>query len=171
MNDLLILTDFSFYQDHCAIYILITGSYTPFLRIALRGFPTESFCILVFQWTCCICGILVEAFYNTWEHKPKFTLAMYLGMGWTAILCLPQFMEVLPKEAIQLILMGGVGYTSGVPFFIRNNNLDHSIWHCFVLAGSIFHWFAVYQYVAPMQSCTDIEMADMNNMECLNNSN
>ena len=154
----------SIIPDHCAIYILITGSYTPFLRIALEDSPLLSFYLLIFQWVCCICGIFVEAFYNSWIHKPKFSLAMYLGMGWACLVCMPQFLEKLPKEAIQLLVLGGVGYTSGVPFFVRNNNLDHSIWHCFVLAGSIFHWFAVYSYVAPIRSCAD--MVD-ESMECL----
>ena len=136
--------------DHCAIYILITGSYTPFLRIALHDKPFGSFYLLIFLYLCCIGGVMVEAFYNTWVHKPKFSLAMYLGMGWSCMICYSDMMEVLPKEATNLILMGGIGYTSGVPFFVRNNNLDHSIWHCFVLAGSIFHWFCIYFYIAPM---------------------
>jgi len=153
--------------DHCAIYILITGSYTPFLRIALENDPTASFYLLLFQWVCCVCGVFVEAFYNTWIHKPKFSLAMYLGMGWSCMICMPQFMEVLPTDAIKLLVLGGVGYTSGVPFFVRNNNLDHSIWHCFVLAGSIFHWFAVYLYVAPMTPCMDVQDDDNMNMACV----
>ena len=56
--------------------------------------------------------------------------------------------EVLPNSALALIVAGGLAYTGGVPFFVRNNNLDHSLWHLFVLAGSIFHWLAVYWYVA-----------------------
>ncbi len=153
-------------SDHCAIYILITGSYTPFLMIALQDSPALSFYLLAFQWCCCTGGIFVEAFYNNWVHKPKFTLAMYLGMGWACMICMPQFIEVLPKEAIKLLILGGVAYTSGVPFFVRNNNLDHSIWHCFVLAGSIFHWVAVYQHVAPMGRCRGGELID-ENMQCL----
>ncbi len=136
--------------DHCAIYILITGSYTPFLRIALEDKPLGSTYLLIFLYLCCAGGVFVEAFYNTWVHKPKFSLTMYLGMGWSCLICMPDLMEVLPREATNLIILGGVGYTSGVPFFVRNNNLDHSIWHCFVLAGSIFHWFCVYLYVAEM---------------------
>lgn len=136
--------------DHCAIYILITGSYTPFLRIALHDKPLGSFYLLIFLYFCCAGGVIVEAFYNSWIHKSKFSLAMYLGMGWSCMICMPQMMEVLPKEAINLVMLGGIGYTSGVPFFIRNNNLDHSIWHCFVLAGSIFHWVCVYVYVTRM---------------------
>lgn len=136
--------------DHCAIYILITGSYTPFLRIALINDTIASRYLLAFQWLCCLGGIFVEIFQNSWQHKGKFTLAMYLGMGWSCALCFPTFIEVLPKQAVQLIVLGGVAYTGGVPFFVRNNNLDHSIWHCFVMAGSLLHWLAVYIYVTPL---------------------
>mmetsp|Transcript_29380 Transcript_29380/g.44838 ORF Transcript_29380/g.44838 Transcript_29380/m.44838 type:complete len:626 (-) Transcript_29380:192-2069(-) len=136
--------------DHCAIYILITGSYTPFLRIALEDKPLGSFYLLIFLYLCCAGGVIVEAFYNTWIYKPKFSLAMYLGMGWSCLICMPDMMKVLPQEAINLIILGGVGYTAGVPFFVRNNNLDHSIWHCFVLSGSMCHWFCIYLYVVDM---------------------
>ena len=136
--------------DHCAIYILITGSYTPFLRIALHDKPLGSYYLLIFLYLCCFGGVMVEAFYNTWVHKPKFSLAMYLGMGWSCMICMPDMMAILPKEAINLILLGGLGYTAGVPFFVRNNNLDHSIWHCFVLAGSVMHWLCIYVYVVPI---------------------
>ena len=77
-----------------------------------------------------------------------FSLSMYLGMGWAAVVCLPHMRERLPSGCINLLVSGGVGYTAGVPFFIRNNNLDHAIWHLFVLSGSIFHWLAVYLFVA-----------------------
>lgn len=136
--------------DHCAIYILITGSYTPFLRIVLHDKPLGSFYLLIFIYACCFGGLFVEAFYNTWVHKPKFSLAMYLGMGWSCMICLSDMIAVLPMEAINLIILGGIGYTAGVPFFVRNNNLDHSIWHCFVMAGSICHWFCIYLYVTPL---------------------
>jgi hemolysin III len=75
---------------------------------------------------------------------------MYLGMGWAALLCLPQMKERLPIGCIQLIVLGGVAYTAGVPFFVRDNNLDHAIWHLFVLSGSVLHWLAVFIYVAPI---------------------
>lgn len=63
------------------------------------------------------------------------------------MVCAPDLLSVLPSEAMVLLILGGVGYTAGVPFFVRDNNLDHSIWHCFVLAGSVFHWFGVFSYV------------------------
>mmetsp|Transcript_8828 Transcript_8828/g.15347 ORF Transcript_8828/g.15347 Transcript_8828/m.15347 type:complete len:90 (-) Transcript_8828:264-533(-) len=85
-----------------------------------------------------------------WKHKPKFSLAMYLGMGWSCLICMNDLVSSLPMEALYYLVAGGVAYTSGVPFFVRNNNLDHSIWHCFVLAGSIFHWLCVYLYVVKL---------------------
>ena len=75
-------------------------------------------------------------------------------MGWVALVCLPEFKARLNQEDINLIVLGGVGYTAGIPFFVRNNNLDHVIWHLFVLSGSVFHWLAVFLYVAPYTSPT-----------------
>ena len=135
--------------DKCAIYILIAGSYTPFLQILLGDKPIWSIGLLGFIWVCCVLGIMVEAFYPTWKYRPMFSLGMYLGMGWAALICLPEMKSRLPLGCINYLILGGVGYTAGVPFFVRNNNLDHAIWHLFVMSGSIFHWVAVYMYVAP----------------------
>ena len=135
--------------DKCAIYVLIAGSYTPFLQILLGDQPIWSIGLLGFIWFCGLTGIAVEAFCPTWQYRPWFSLAMYLGMGWAALACLPALKDRLTKGCINLVILGGVGYTSGVPFFVRNNNLDHAIWHLFVLSGSILHWLAVYIYVAP----------------------
>ena len=74
---------------------------------------------------------------------------MYIGMGWAALVCLPHMKERMPQAAVNYLILGGVGYTAGIPFFIRNNFLDHAIWHLFVMVGSICHWLAVYLYVAP----------------------
>ena len=128
----------------CAIYILIAGSYTPFLLIIQ---PAYCDTLLSFIWICSLSGIAVEATAPLWKHKPKFSLAMYLGMGWSCLVCMQDLISALPKEAIYCLVAGGVAYTAGVPFFVRNSNLDHSIWNCFVLAGSIFHWLCVYLYV------------------------
>ncbi|KAL7526954.1 hypothetical protein ACHAXR_002733 [Thalassiosira sp. AJA248-18] len=133
--------------DMCAIYILIAGSYTPFLSIALHHKPMWSGSMLSFIWICGLSGIGVEALLPVWKHKPKFSLAMYLGMGWSCLMCMADLVAILPTRALYCLVAGGVAYTSGVPFFVRNNNLDHSIWHCFVMAGSIFHWLCVYLYV------------------------
>jgi hemolysin III len=133
--------------DKCAIYILIAGSYTPYLAIGLGNKPIWSVYLLIFIWLCCFFGICVEAFFQTWKRKGQFSLAMYLGMGWACLVCIPDLIVAIPKEAFTLLVMGGVGYTAGVPFFVRNTNLDHSIWHMFVLMASMFHWLGVYSYV------------------------
>lgn len=134
--------------DKCAIYILIAGSYTPFLQIIVRDQPLWSTGLLALIWFCCALGISVEAFCPDWKHRTSFSLVMYLGMGWSAIMCLPDMVERLPRDCLHLMVLGGVSYTVGVPFFIRNYHLDHALWHVFVLVGSIFHWFGVYWYVA-----------------------
>ena len=135
-------------MDKCAIYILIAGSYTPFMQILLSDQPIYSFGLLGFIWTCCLLGMTVEALYPSWKHKTMFSLSMYLGMGWSCVVCLPEMMSRVNDQCVYLILLGGIAYTSGVPFFVRNNNLDHAIWHLFVMSGSILHWVAVYFYVA-----------------------
>ena len=136
--------------DKCAIYILIAGSYTPYLRIALGGQPRWSVWLLAFIWGCCLCGVSVEALFPTWKNKGTFSLSMFVGMGWACVVAVPDLLDVLPQGAINLLMLGGVAYTSGIPFFIRNVNLDHSIWHCFVLAGSVMHWLGVYLYCVPL---------------------
>ncbi|GKY97079.1 hypothetical protein MPSEU_000666400 [Mayamaea pseudoterrestris] len=133
--------------DKCAIYVLISGSYTPFLQIVLWNDPLYSVYLLTFIWVCCFLGIFVEAFFPTYHYKRFFSLAMYLGMGWSALVCLPEVARKLPEGCTNFMVLGGVGYTAGVPFFVRNHNLDHAIWHLFVLAGSLCHWCGIYFYV------------------------
>jgi hemolysin III len=134
--------------DHCAIYLLIAGSYTAFIGICLTDDTAWSLYLLAFIWVCSLLGVYVEAFYLTWQHKGTFSLCMYLGLGWACMVCLPNLIEAMPRKSLIMLVMGGVGYTGGVPFFVRNNNLDHSIWHMFVLAASICHWIGVYTLIS-----------------------
>ena len=80
-------------------------------------------------------------------------------LKWSCVLALPQMAVRGHTACVYMILLGGVGYTAGVPFYVRNNNLDHAIWHLFVMAGSIVHWLAVYMYVSgtPLQYEESIE--------------
>jgi hemolysin III len=137
--------------DKSAIYILIAGTYTPFLQIVLANDPLFSTYLLAFLWICCVLGIWVEAFQTEWKYRSHFSLLMYLSMGWSALTFLPTVITRLPPRPLIYLVLGGVSYTAGVPFFVRNNNLDHAIWHVFVLAGSIFHWWVIYRYVAPAE--------------------
>lgn len=133
--------------DKCSIYILIAGSYTPFLQIVLGDDVRWCVYLLAFLWLCAISGMYIEASCPTWRYKSTFSLCMYVGMGWSVVICMPALTAIISQGAVNLIVLGGVGYTTAIPFFIRNNNFDHSIWHLFVLSGSIFHWCAIYFYV------------------------
>lgn len=98
--------------DKCAIYILIAGSYTPFLVIvaAVNHFQL-AVGMLSFIWIACFSGIYVEFKHPTWKHKAIFSLTMYLGMGWTAIVSPQDVIDMVPKGAVNLIFLGGVTYT------------------------------------------------------------
>eukprot|EP00804_Cyclotella_cryptica_P003800 CCRYP_008942-RE/>CCRYP_008942-RE protein AED:0.36 eAED:0.36 QI:119/1/1/1/0/0/3/534/615 len=133
--------------DRCAIYVLIAGSYSPFLMIALQHNEVWSMHLLLFIWACAFGGMFVEATMWHWKHKPKFSLSLYLFMGWSCLICFPDLVNVLSSNALGLLVAGGVSYTAGIPFFVRNSHLDHAIWHLFVLVGSICHWLCVYLHV------------------------
>ena len=145
--------------DKCAIYILIAGTYTPFLTIVLGHEPIWSYGLLGFIWACCVFGIGVDATFPVWRYRNVFSLAMYVGMGWCCCICLPEVASLLPDNAIRLMILGGVAYTTGIPFYLRSNNLDHAIWHLFVLAGSVFHWLGIYLYVATWDESNPEEIA------------
>ena len=83
--------------------------------------------------------------------KAHIGLALFLGMGWTAGLCLGDLRAALPEGAVDWLLGGGVIYTLGVPLFLRDRELDHALWHVFVLAGAAAHWWCIYAYVMPME--------------------
>jgi hemolysin III len=84
--------------------------------------PLWSEGLLAFLWTLCCMGVGVEFLFPTWQYKGKFSLAMYLGMGWSALVCLPEVARSVNQQAINLMALGGVAYTAGVPFFVRNNS-------------------------------------------------
>ena len=101
-------------------------------------------------WACTAAGITIEAFYKDRWWKSRVSLCLYLGMGWFVVGKISLILETFPKNAVYLLLAGGLGYTGGVPFFVRNRGLDHMIWHLWVIAGSLFHWVCVYVYVLDM---------------------
>jgi hemolysin III len=100
--------------DRCAIYVLIAGSYSPFLMIALQHNEVWSMHLLLFIWACAFGGMFVEATMWHWKHKPKFSLSLYLFMGWSCLICFPDLVSVLPSNALGLLVAGGVAYTAGM---------------------------------------------------------
>mmetsp|Transcript_13874 Transcript_13874/g.41232 ORF Transcript_13874/g.41232 Transcript_13874/m.41232 type:complete len:472 (-) Transcript_13874:187-1602(-) len=137
--------------DHCAIYVLIAGSYTPFLAILL---PNNAFYtgMLAFLWGVALFGFVFSAGYEG-AYKVPVELTLYLGMGWAACLCLEDMTHGMGEQGVALLLAGGVAYTVGVPFFVKDGRTlgmpDHTIWHIFVLLGSLLHFICIYNFVVP----------------------
>jgi hemolysin III len=132
--------------DHAAIYLLIAGTYTPYLSILFPENMLWSTWLLAFLWVCCVLGIVVEAFYHG-EHKSKISLGLYLGMGWAVLVCFSDLVAICSRAELISLFVGGLCYTGGVHYFIQDGAYDHMIWHVFVLAGSMVHWAGVYFYL------------------------
>ncbi|MEQ1764428.1 MAG: hemolysin III family protein [Pyrinomonadaceae bacterium] len=132
--------------DHCCIYLLIAGSYTPFGIILLSGTLGQGLLVLI--WTIAVVGIVAKLLM---KHRfPAVSVVSYVVMGWLGVFAVQPMLETLGTEAVLLAVAGGLSYTLGVVFFawqrIRHH---HAIFHVFVLAGSILHYAAVVLYVVP----------------------
>jgi len=134
--------------DHSAIYVLIAGTYTPFLLVNLHGYIGWSLFVMV--WLIAIMGIILEVYRK--DRFKKLSIALYLALGWLVILAIKPMLEAVDSKGLMLLLMGGLFYTLGVIFYIRKKMLyHHAIWHLFVLAGSIMHYFSVLFFVIPTE--------------------
>jgi len=132
--------------DHAAIYLLIAGTYTPFLLVSLRGIWGWSLFGVI--WSIALIGIVLE-FVDS-KRFQKLSLWLYLGMGWIALIAINPMLEHVETGGLILLLLGGLSYSLGVIFFVRDHlAYNHAIWHLFVLAGSAFHFFSVLFYVIP----------------------
>ncbi len=128
-------------MDHIAIYYLIAGSYTPFLLVAMRS-PT-AWVIFGIIWTLAITGTILKLCLKTNGAK-LWSVGMYVGMGWLIIAVIGKLIVVMPTNALVFLALGGLAYTLGVIFYVwKSKPYTHAIWHLFVLAGTIFHFFAV----------------------------
>lgn len=138
--------------DHMMISVLIAGSYTPVCLLVLRG--KIGIILLTIVWSIAITGILIKAF---WVYCPKWVSSiLYIGMGWTCILALPQILEALSPAAFGWLLAGGIIYTVGGVIYalklsIFNNRHkyfgSHEIFHLFVMAGSACHFIVMYRFI------------------------
>jgi len=134
--------------DHCAIYLLIAGTYTPFLLLTLGN--TFGAIAMVVIWSIAVAGIIFKIFFINRFHN--LSLIIYLGMGWLALLVSYQLATNLPWNGLALLLAGGIIYSLGTIFFaVRRIPFNHAIWHVFVLAGCVCHFLAIYFYVLPVQ--------------------
>ncbi len=132
--------------DHCAIFILIAGTYTPFTLVTLR--ESLGWSLFAIVWGLAVAGIMFKLFF-TRRFRLLSTL-FYLAMGWLALFAFEPMMRILSPEAITLLVIGGVAYTGGT-FFYHNKRIrySHAIWHLFVLVGSACHFGAVVMQMLP----------------------
>jgi hemolysin III len=134
--------------DHCSIYLLIAGTYTPFTLVMLRGGWGWSLFGLV--WSLSFCGVVFKLFCI--NRFKILSTVVYVFMGWLAIIAIKPIFAMLPPGCIVLLFAGGLSYTIGVLFFAWERlPYNHAIWHLFVVAGSILHFLAVIFYVIPNQ--------------------
>ena len=132
--------------DHIAIFLLIAGTYTPFTLLALPGAWGWSLFGLI--WALAIAGSAAEL--GWLKQYRKLAVVMYVAMGWVALIALEPLSRHLEMGGLVLLLAGGVTYTLGVPFYLcRRLPFHHTLWHLFVLGGSVLHFFAVLLYVLP----------------------
>ena len=132
--------------DHSAIYLLIAGTYTPFTLVSLRG--PWGWTLFGLIWGLALLGIAVKV--AAVGRYRGLSLALYIGMGWLVVVAFRPLGLAVPHGGLVLLLLGGIAYTSGVVFYVwRRLPYHHAVWHAFVLAGSVLHFFAILLYVAP----------------------
>lgn len=132
--------------DHCSIYLFIAGSYTPFALLALPG--STGWLVLAASWSLATLGVTLELSPLA-RGSRILSLAIYLGMGWLALVVIGPLWQALGWAGLSWLLGGGVLYTLGVLFYVAKERIRHShgIWHLFVLGGSACHFVALLLYL------------------------
>ena len=129
--------------DHSTIYLLIAGTYTPVTLIALRG--PWGWTLFGVVWGLCVCGVV---FKSLWIGRLMVaSTVVYLLMGWCVVVAVRPLLAALSWSGFAWLLAGGLCYTAGVAFYVNSRRFAHSIWHLFVMAGSVCQYWAVFRYV------------------------
>lgn len=130
--------------DHSCIYLLIAGSYTPFCLVTLGS--SGGVWLAVFVWAVTAAGVACEAF---WTFRPRWVSAvLYVLLGWSVVFFIPQLWDLMAPVGFWLLAAGGLSYTVGAVFYVlKKVPYMHSIFHVFVLAGSILQFFSIYLFV------------------------
>ena len=132
--------------DHCAIYLLIAGTYTPFTLVGLRG-PT-GWWLFGAIWTLALAGVVFKLFYT--GRFRKLSTGIYIAMGWLVVVAIKPMWQSFDGWTLGWLLAGGLSYTFGTFFYHRESmRYSHAIWHLFVLGGSICHYISVLAMVVP----------------------
>ena len=131
--------------DHCTIYLLIAGTYTPLCLVTLR--EDGGFWLFGVVWAAAVLGVVLNAV--SLERFKVFSYISYVAMGWVAVFAMEPLFRLLPWPALTLLFSGGICYTGGLVFFAVRKKFMHSIWHLFVLAGSVLHYLMIALYIIP----------------------
>ena len=130
--------------DHSSIYLLIAGTYTPYLMVSIGGLAGYGFLALV--WALAIGGIIFEV--SAIGRWPKLSTFLYLGLGWLSVFIIYPLAQSIPLTGILLLALGGVTYSLGTIFYrMKDNKWMHIIWHLFVLGGAVFMFYSILYYV------------------------
>ncbi len=131
--------------DHCSIYLLIAGTYTPFTLVTLQG--KTGWWMFGVIWTLAIAGVLKDAMFHG-KYRAA-SVVLYILMGWIVVVAFTPLKLALPPAGIAWLIPGGIAYTAGVAFFAMSKKVayTHGVWHLFVIAGSICHYVVVARYV------------------------
>lgn len=134
--------------DHSAIFLLIAGTYTPFTLVSLRG--PWGWSLFGVVWTAAVFGFIMQ--FTPLRNVKVLSLALYVGMGWVVVFAIRPMLSAVPSTALLLLFLGGLAYTVGIAFYLwRSLHYSHAVWHVFVLAGSLLHFFAIFFYVVPLK--------------------
>ncbi len=131
--------------DHASIYLLIAGTYTPFTLVTLRG--AWGWSLFGAVWALAVAGVVFQSLLI--GRLPALSTAVYVAMGWVVVIAFRPLLHALPWGGLLWLLAGGLCYTLGVYFFASKSKFAHMVWHLFVVAGSVCHFFAVFLYVIP----------------------
>jgi len=133
--------------DHVSIYLLIAGTYTPYMLVSLR--EHNGLIMLLFVWTLAVIGLLLDIFVP--KRIEWLQVMIYLVMGWICTLNFSELQATIPTAGVVWLSIGGIAYTIGVVFYVLDNlkklRHAHGIWHLFVLTGSICHFISIVAYV------------------------
>lgn len=132
--------------DHAAIYVLIAGSYTPFALIALENH--NGWWLFAIVWGLAIVGVIFKLFYT--GRFDKLSVGLYLAMGWLVVFYAQPLLDTVPSGGLVLLLAGGLAYSAGTVFYLwRSLRFNHTMWHLFVILGSVLQFLAVVLFVIP----------------------
>ena len=132
--------------DHCTIYLLIAGTYTPLTLVTLRG--PVGWALFGLVWTLAVAGILKDALFH--NRLRALSVTLYVIMGWLVVIAFQPLQRAMPAAGIAWLLAGGIVYTLGIIFYAMSKHVPHThgVWHLFVMFGSFCHYVAVFRYIA-----------------------